>query len=269
MPLLFVDMLGVKARWQQGGRVAAEEAFQHFWGLVAYAVRGESTDTVSAGMLESDSFAIDCKDTGTALRIAQRLYRAAFLKTLDSREDRTWIRGVLLNRTESVELRRLTRFKTRAPIDLMLYSGDLLDAIAAEKSGFRGMRLLVDETLVTDALRKQWRLMKDTYYFVPFSKLRHSFYPVVTDTKFCDYLWMAALEEREKSQMNVVMARRLRYASKNSEESLHAAATQVMFHEVTAMLIKVQANDRRLRAINEAAAAQETSDSSETSAAKA
>lgn len=250
MPLLFVDMLGVKARWQQGGRQAAEAAFQHFWGIIGYAVRGESAETVSAGILESDSFAIDCKTTSVALRIAKRLYLAAFIRTLERKDDRTWIRGVLLNRTNDHELRRSTLFKTKAPIDLMLYSGDLLEAIAIEKSGFRGMRLLVDEALVTESLREECRLVKDTYYFVPFAKLRHSLYPPGLASKFYDFLWMATLDEEEKADMDVVMARRLRYASKNSEESLHAAATQVIFHEVTAMLIKGRAQDRHMRIFN-------------------
>jgi hypothetical protein len=247
MPLLFVDMLGVKARWQAGGRQAAEAAFQHFWGLIGYAVREESPETVSTGILESDSFAIDCKSTSVGLRIAKRLYRAAFIRTLEKRDDRTWIRGVLLNRTGNGSLRRLTRFKTDAPIDLALYAGDLLDTIAIEKSGFRGMRLLIDETLVTGPLREECRLVRDTYYFVPFAKLRHSLYPKALASKFYDYLWMATLDDEEKADLDAVMAHRLRFASKNSEESLHAAATQVMFHEVTAMLINVRAQDRHYR----------------------
>lgn len=249
MPLLFVDMLGVKARWQHGGRAAAESTFQHFWGLIGFALREESPDTVSAGILESDSFAIDCKSTGIALRIAKRLYRAAFTRTSENKDDRTWIRGVLLNRNSDQPLRRLTTFKTKAPIDLMLYTGDLLDAIAIEKSGFRGMRFLVDPTLITAELREEARLSKEGYYFVPFAKLRHSLYPTGPSSGFYDYLWMATVDPEEKAELDVIMARRLRYASKSAEESLHAAATQVIFHEVTAMLINIRAQDRHFRTL--------------------
>ena len=247
MPLLFVDMLGVKARWLRGGRIAAEAAFQQFWGLIGYAVRGESSATIALGLVESDSVAIDCKSTGSALRIAEKMYHAAFIQTYENKEHRVWLRGVILERTTDDPLRMPSKFKKDMGIDLMLYSGDLLDAITIEKCGFKGMRVLISQSLITEGVKEEFVASDGEVSFIPFARLRHSSYPNRIESGFSDYLWMARVEEEEKRKLDLIMALRLRHASMDPEESLQAAATQVMFHEVTAMIHKRRARERRMR----------------------
>lgn len=267
MPLLFVDMLGVKARWVKGGRAAAEDAFQKFWRLIAFALRDEDSDSVTLGLLESDSAAIDCKTIAVALRIAKKLYHAAFIQTHQDDQKRLWLRGVILNRTSDGPLRTPSTFKADLGVDLMIYSGDLLDAITIEKCGFKGMRILIDQNLITQALRDSYKNDNGELFFVPFAKLRHSQYPNRVSEGYSDFLWMATVDEEEKKKLDMIMALRLRHASKDSEESLQAAATQVVFHEVTAMLIKLRGRAKSMKEENEANKALEPMPMSVTDAA--
>lgn len=249
MPLFFVDLLGVKARWANGGRVAAEEAFQDFWNLIGLAMRGETPESVSLGLVESDSAAIDCASTEVALRIARRLYLATFLQTERNELKRHWLRGVILQRTSTEPLRRPSVFKKDLGVDLMLYSRDLLDAINIEKCGFKGMRVVISEQLINGSLKAVLTIPMGKMSFVPLKKLRHSSYPNPIAEGFRDYLWMADASEEEKRRLDMIMARRLRHASRDSEESLQAAATQVVFHEVTAILGNLKSRARRLKSL--------------------
>jgi hypothetical protein len=244
MPLFFVDLLGVKAQWVKGGKEAAKEAFQDFWNLIAYAVAEESSETISLGLVESDAAAIDCRDTETALRVAKRLYLKAFLKTHRHEERRPWLRGVIIPRTSEEPLRRPANFKDQLGIDLMIYSEDLLEAINVERCGFKGMRIIVADELITEKIRRDSRLMVGEMAFVPFKRLRHSGYPNRIVTDYRDFLWMTAATGEEKKHLDRIMALRLRHAAKDPEESMQAAATQVVFHEVTAIMGDLEGKDR-------------------------
>jgi len=147
MPLLFIDLLGVKFRWVSGGRSTAEEAFEHFRTLVAWGINEECPAAIICGTVESDCAAIDCRDASTALRIAKRIYLKGFRETERDVKTRYWVRGVIIPRSTHDAFRTPTAFRERANVDLIRYSGDLLDAINIEKCGFKGMILLIAEEL--------------------------------------------------------------------------------------------------------------------------
>ncbi|MCP5489321.1 MAG: hypothetical protein H7A43_11820 [Verrucomicrobia bacterium] len=237
MVILFVDMLGVRSRWHEGGRDAAEAAFQAFRNLIAYSLRGAPPSQVIRGVVETDAAAITCSSVDVALDIGRRLYLATFQQTERNLDNRYWLRGVIAPLTSDRPLRTETHFAASiSQVDIVIYDQELLDAIQVEKSGIKGMRLLVDRTLVTPELNRQLAITVGTFKFIPIKRLRNSSYPGKVADGYLDYFWMASGNEDTSTRFDRLMALRLRHASKKSEEFAQAAATQVLFHECAAII---------------------------------
>lgn len=237
MVILFVDMLGVKGRWIKDGRAGAEKIFQAFRGLVAYSLKETTKEEVLHGVVESDSAILVCDSASTALRIGQRLYKATFMQKERMHEDRYWFRGVIVPCEKDHVLQNRTHFNRKLNhVDIVLYKSELMDAIQVEKSGFKGMRLLIDKTLVTESVNKEFAINIHGLALIPIKQLRNSPYPSRIDGNYLDYLWMASNDADEIINFERQMALRLRHAAKNIEEFLQAAATQVVFHECSAII---------------------------------
>lgn len=238
--LLFIDVLGVKSRWLSQGRLGAEAAFTRLGDLAATALSRETTDTVFAAFAESDAFCADVADLDAALRIADTIYRTAFEKDIKDTPKRYWLRGVVVPsdgeplRSEKTTLTELPTFKRSS------YSSALLDAVNFEKSGFRGMRLLVSHDLIDSAARRRHTVSIDGLRIKRLTKLKHSPYPNRTANGFDDYLWFAPHSRDQWNTYDSMMASRLRYAAVDSDEFVQAAATQLLFHEVRAILTTLQ-----------------------------
>jgi hypothetical protein len=239
--LLFVDLLGVRARWLRGGRPAAETAFKDFRNLIAASLRGQTSAEVSVGLIETDAAAITCKDARTALEIGKRMYRMAFNQTRTNLNRHYWLRGVIVPRFSDSPLRKAGNF---APplghVELTHYEPELFDAIAIEKSGIKGMRLLIDKSLITPQIVKEYRIAIGSLSFIPFKTLRSSYYPPHLKDTHLDFLWMQSGDVDERKQFERTMASRLRIAAPDQEEFLQAAATQVMFFESAAMFGSIE-----------------------------
>jgi hypothetical protein len=234
--VLFVDLLGVKAKWLKGGREAAEAAFKEFRNIVASSIcKCEQKDLVH-GLVESDSVALTYSNVQSALEVAQKMYLGAFEKT----NRRIWLRGCIVRRDGEDELRSATCFAgTLSKVQLMLYSKPLLEAISVEKAGYKGMRLLVSRGVITPALKAAVKQPMGHLNFIPLTKLRNSTYPKKLEETFVDYLWMGTSNRECFDELNKIMAVRLRTAANDSEEFVQAAATQVVFHECAAILSSV------------------------------
>jgi hypothetical protein len=236
MVLIFIDQLGTKAKWLSGGKEAASKSFQQFIQMAASSMKSTDPNEIETGAIETDSFVLVVKSIDTALEISKEFYRRAFELTDDGR---VWLRGAIIpiEKKDEEELRRQTHL--RAPLEkikLFLYNEDLLEAIQIEKSGFRGMRLVVHKSLVSTETRRKWRIPIETSNFIPFAKLKSSRYPDRIDGNFVDFLWMACPESRDNSTLENLMSLRLRLAAQSTEEFLQAAATQVVFHECKAIM---------------------------------
>lgn len=232
--LLFIDMLGVKARWIENGRDGAEAAFKRLGDLAAVAATSIKPEVLISAFAESDAFCAEVSNVDDALRIAERIYRAAFEKDYERSETRTWLRGVIV-RGDGKELRSSISPLVNLPtFHRNSYSGPLLDAINVEKSGFRGMRLLVASDLIDDSLRKRHMVTSDGLKLAKITRLQSSYYPKRTES-FEDYLWFAPASKKQWSNYETIMATRLRLSAKLQDEFVQAAATQVVFHEVRAI----------------------------------
>lgn len=230
--LLYFDLLGARARWREGGAVAAKDAFDSFASLMIWAAKPFAAD-VQIGATETDAAAFVCATTSVALRIARKAFVAAFLRGPTAAGPRTWLRGSLVPWHGS-ELRQV-RSSTVEAIKIWTFSPSLLDAVAIEKSGFKGMRLLMRSGLVTPALRREFRLQEHHQSIIPFRRLKHSGYPQVADGDLLDFMWMMSNDSEERSTLNYRMALRLRESTSDPEEFAQAAATQVVFHEAAAI----------------------------------
>lgn len=234
--LLFVDMLGVKSRWHQEGRPGAELAFQEFEGLVTDAITTAAQDNVLSGIIESDAAAIVCSSQSAAVSAGCALFRSAFATAATGRHRRPWLRGAIIPYTGHLSL-RTTRESAANSVITSVYQPALLDAIAVEKAGFKGMRLLISTELVNDALRNDHCFdLENGQRLHVFKRTTHSGYPGRLDAGYDDVLWMASANLDEWKARRWAMARRLRYSSKDPDEFVQAAATQVLFHEYSAIL---------------------------------
>jgi hypothetical protein len=237
--LLFVDLLGVRAQWNKGGRAVAEAVFKDFRNLIAASLKGRSNIEVSVGVIETDAAAITCTDVRIALEIAGKMYRMAFDQARTSPSRHYWLRGVIVSRISDLPLRKVGQFsKPLQQVELTHYEPELFDAI--EKSGIKGMRLLVDKSLITTQVARDFRIPIGTLSFIPFKNLKQSYYPPQVKDKYLDFLWMLSADADERKLFERTMSSRLRIAATDHEEFLQAAATQVMFFEAAAMFGSIE-----------------------------
>jgi hypothetical protein len=248
-----MDLLGSKAIWMKEGAQGAAAAFDQFARLIASALARNDSGVMSAGV-ESDSAAVLCKSAVAATRIGIEVYHQAFIHSAITRErlHRTWIRGVVVpaDGVDSVDSLRTTIDREHEKLSVSTLSPVLLDAIAMEKSGFRGMRLLVDGSLLFRSDRHQLRDDLNCSPLVPVRCLNYSNYPPRMGD-YEDVLWMASCEEEKIVRRRRRMATRMRLAARDAEEIQQAAATQVVFDECAEILESArQREDRNEKATN-------------------
>mgnify|MGYP001571980163 CR=1 FL=1 len=234
MNIVYLDLLGTRKKWERGGRAAVQAAFSRFEDLVTRGLAEAGSEGVLDGGIEADSAACLCADEPLALRLSRAVLTATFLAQDPSEEpNRLWIRGAIVRVLEVGPLR--TPAPMRPPVERLSvhrYSAPFLDAISLERSGFKGMRVLIDEALVDDVLRAAVRIPVGERYLIPIRRLDHSEYRA---TSCQDWLWMLTEDEAMWSRYMQQMATRLRWAAKDPDEFLHAAATQVVFNECEAI----------------------------------
>lgn len=213
MVIAFVDLLGVRAKWHDGGRDAAEKAFERLRSLVATSLADISAATVLGGGIETDSAAVIFDSTEEAAKFMRSLYSRAFLAATRLSDERIWVRGTLASIQAAGSLRLESSLPGFPAVGVFDLEGGLLDAIAIEKSGYKGMRIVVEESLITDAIRRRFRIAVGNQTFIPFRKLANSAYPGRLANGYQDFLWMARQDEQEWRRMKRSMSNRLRWCS--------------------------------------------------------
>lgn len=248
--ILFVDLLGARRKWQEGGVERATKAFTSFSRLVIAAFRSISATSIVRGGVETDSAMFIFDSAVSALNAARELYKIAFQKNIEKSGKRLWLRGSLVLDGDNEFIRKETSGQRElSNVKFVSYSKQALDAISIEKSGFKGMRLLIRKNVIDESLRESMKISCDTHFFQPLRKLRHSSYPQESKSEFVDYLWMAEKNENEWNEMVLCMMDRMRYAAKFPEEFAQAASTQVVFHECAALRQSVISRAKRRMAL--------------------
>ena len=247
MVVAFIDLLGVRARWHEGGRASAEAAFGRLEALVGEALTRLAPKSLREGAIETDSAAIVFGSTEDALSFIRDLFSEAFTAPRRAKEERLWIRGTVTAIHNRGALRHSENLAQHSKIRVFRLDAGLLDAIAVEKSGFKGMRIVVEEKLLTQAVRDHFGVRAGSRTLVPFKSLTNSVYPRRIAHVYEDFLWMARSEEAEWRKLERSMSDRLRWSAQDSEEFVQAASTQVVFNETVAIFRSLETPRRRKR----------------------
>jgi hypothetical protein len=243
--ILFIDMLGSRKRWQNGGVAESMSTFFRFKTMVKRAVRGAPDGEVLDGGIETDAAMLVCRSMVEAARIAQRLFLGAFGDRMNPSSPRHWYRGCIVPHMEREPLRVGDPLgKALEDVTAYRYSASALEAISVEKSGYKGMRVLVKASLV-DRGSQEMKIPLGGRTLIPFRKLNHSRYPSRVLGEYTDFLWMASRTDEEWYDLGLHMTSRLRFAATDEEEFLQAAATQLVFHECAAIRKSVIGRARR------------------------
>src|SRR5262245_43358236 len=190
-----------------------------------------------------------CSSVLSALSIAKHLYITAFTTKNHPDFPRLWFRGCIVPFAEGTFLRRESRLnRPTGNLKVYSYSTEALNAISVEKSGFKGMRMLVRSEIVTTEDLEAIRIPFDNNSLIPVTRLRYFGYPKLSDEKYLDFLWMACKEDSDWYNLNRHMTSRLRFSSHDTEEFAQAAATQVVFHECAALKRSVFGRAKRAAA---------------------
>jgi hypothetical protein len=236
--ILFVDLLGARSRWQRGGIDTALNAFDHFTRFMIAAAKPDLRAVVD-GAIETDAAAFVCSDLNVALSIAQRAFMRAFETPKGDQSERLWIRGAIVPAGEGALRTERSAYGDAGNVKIFTYSREFFDAVSVEKSGFRGMRLLVRGSLLTAQARKTITIPIGDRSLVPIKRLRHSTYPPGTVGDLQDFLWMASSQPADWERVQRIMSSRFRDSTEDHEEFAQAAATQVLFHEASAIFQSV------------------------------
>jgi hypothetical protein len=175
---------------------------------------------------------LQCPTLSGALQLGQRIFRRSWLETRNHRELRLWLQGVVTDGgSEPISRMHISRPDEEvASIQRTMPSKIVRRAQSCLRSGFQGMRILVDEKLLDDELRGVFRIPLGRLGLIPFRRMNFTHYPKQVSENFQDFLWMA--DEPDGWQEHIQrMKQRMLWSAGNQTEANCAAATQVVFHE--------------------------------------
>lgn len=243
MVLLYFDLLGMKARWQGAGVAGAKAAYQTLDLVIRHAFESIPQETAQGigGGMQSDAAALICPTVSDAVTLGIVVFKETFRRcgSLDSGRERHWIRGVIVEMSETELERTELLSSAAAQVEKRNFSDDLLEAINVEQSGFRGQRLLVAESLINPDVEDRFRVgVLDGRSLALLTSLSYSH----GRAGFRDVLWMFPNDEAPEDidgswkLMRRAMENRLRWAGEGGPgEFTQAAATQLVFAECNAI----------------------------------
>jgi heptaprenylglyceryl phosphate synthase len=94
MPLLYVDLLGMKARYQSGGVRSARRGYRILGEMIAEALSELPSDRPVSGGVQSDAAALQFATAVDAVIVGRAVFRETLMRS--TRNRRLWIRGVIM-----------------------------------------------------------------------------------------------------------------------------------------------------------------------------
>jgi hypothetical protein len=231
--LLYVDVLGMKSRWRAGGPDAAKAAHHTLDLVIRQALEAVPFAETVQGGVQSDAAALIFREVTQAVEVGRLIFRDSFRRSGSPEVggERFWIRGVI-RQMATTSLESTDALPGAASgVSKRIFSEDLMDAIHVEQSGYKGQRLLIQESLIDPDVSDAFKIPLGGAVFHPLATLRYL--PAVAGYR--DVLWMFPPDggnetDEEWRLMKVAMQNRLRWSSAGSdEEFVQAAATQVLF----------------------------------------
>lgn len=233
MPLLYVDLLGMKARYQSGGVRSARAGYRILGEIVAEGLTALAPGRQVSGGVQSDAAALQFATAVDAVTVGRAIFHDTLMRS--TRNRRLWIRGAIMRGGyPGVEL-QTEQPLAGAPAGVFErhFNGTLLRAVNAEQAGFRGQRLLIEDALVTSHLNEALQIAVGNGFVLPAHRLRYSRPP----SGFHDVLWPMTAEPDRWPQVYRRLLDRLRWATDGGDsESLQASATHMLFTEIDAIV---------------------------------
>lgn len=195
------------------------------------------------GEIDTDSAVIHCPAPEAALALARRIFRRAFLSPRTPDDLRLWLHGVAVPSEADEPVHESETPDNLPGIDLLRPAPAANCGRAILTSGWRGMRILVDDRLLTDQMRGMFRIPLGRLGVIPFRRMNHTPYPGAAGKGCQDFLWMAETPN-EWQQYTTRMKQRMLWSAHEAEELHDAASTQVVFHECEAILQSVLRKNR-------------------------
>lgn len=236
MPLLYIDLLGMKSQWEVGGVPAARRRYRRFSDLVVDGLGALPAGTEVGGGVQSDAAALTFRDVASAVIAGTAILCSAFDDGWSG--DRVWLRGLISPHDWPLDspLEKTKRLPgAPAGVFERHFYTPLLNAINLEQSGFRGQRLLIHQDLVTREVDEQLSIDVGGRSLSLFRRLKSSPYPRVT-ADYLDVLWMVTADPAHWSRRSLHMRNLLRWSSAGGDaEVVQASATLLVFAQAEAM----------------------------------
>ncbi|MCW5898590.1 MAG: OST-HTH/LOTUS domain-containing protein [Flavobacteriales bacterium] len=237
--VLFVDVLGVQKMWRSGGAVAVKERIEEFNTFVTkqlpYLPDYVHRDAEFTVMLGGDSVAILCQDVVQAVEIGIHLFEQAFYSSASTRFP-FWLRGAISEwNNQYSPISAAPIFSKGVQVGKVeTMEDDYLRVLALEKSGYRGMRIIIERGLgrqANEEFTRLWSDFKRPLYLI--TQLREMVYP--PGGEYSDVLWMAN-DELKYGHFKGIMAQRFKASVKDSDEMMQAAWTRATFDMVDSLV---------------------------------
>lgn len=234
--VLFVDLLGVQKMWVAGGAPKVRARVSEFNQFIRKQFDVIPSELHRGGdytvFLYSDSAAVACQDPDQAIGIGKYLFSQAFFY---KEVPYLWLRGAIAPWANQHEIASTSQFLARkTPVGTQYILEDAyLDVTALEKSGFKGMRLVINPNLVPNRAKvhcRKWGEFKRPLHTV--CRLEKFSYPA---DNLADVLWMAD-DEKKFEQLKAIMDQRFKRASADPEEFVQASWTRAVFDQVNSLV---------------------------------
>lgn len=241
MPLLYIDLLGMKSRYRATGVNGARAGHRQLVSVVRAGLQALPDGALVSGGIQSDAVALQFLHAFEAIVVGRAILLNAF--TRSNRARRIWLRGAVMKHGGPKSRLDSIHAIDGCPDGIVdrQFREVLLNAVHVEQSGFRGQRLLVEGGLLDDRLAVSTELVfSKGRAFSPVRRLTYSGYPAPVCDGFADVLWMVPAQLSAWENRKLRMLDLLRWSSKGGEEEMaQAAATHLVFAEADAMLNSV------------------------------
>ncbi len=238
--ILFIDLLGVQKLWLTGGYTAVKDRIQRFNTFVLEQanflpaqVHREGEYTV---ILAGDSVSIMCQDFEQAIGMGVHFFVQAFYSTGKTGKP-FWLRGAIDRwHNQYLPVNTVPIHAKGLQIGTQYVNeDDYLKVLALEKSGFRGMRLIVDRNVLPGGgldYQAAWSGLSKPLGLI--ARLNECTYP--EGEGYADVLWMAADQEHKYGHMKAIMSQRFKRCTREPDEFVQAAWTRAVFDQVESLV---------------------------------
>jgi hypothetical protein len=236
---MYILVLGVQKMWSEEGAASVKGRIEEFNAFVVDQINYLPGDLHRDGnytvIVAGDSVSVMCDDYEQAIGIGIHLFVQAFYAT-DKVASPFWLRGAIARWENQYLTVNTVPIRAKGIQIGTQYQNedDYLAVLALEKSGFRGMRLVIDRSLLADYGREHqrtWSGFKRPLGVV--TRLKECTYP--SGEEYGDVLWMTE-SERQYGQLKGIMASRFKRSTRDPDEFVQASWTRVTFDQVDSLV---------------------------------